>query len=109
LVNFDTSLPSGTSVRSSIRAYFFGHIGDSSLHVSVDVRSDPGVAHATTIAPSCTQCSNRTADRCRAERGIDLLKRVYLPLTRSPEEIVAMRAIKALLDPKGILDSGHVV
>jgi FAD/FMN-containing dehydrogenase len=43
-----------------------------------------------------------------AEHGIGLEKRAYLPLSRSPEEITAMRTIKRALDPKGILNPGKV-
>ena len=41
-----------------------------------------------------------------AEHGIGTAKVPWLHLNRSPEEIAAMRAIKAALDPDGILNPG---
>ena len=43
-----------------------------------------------------------------AEHGIGTAKTRWLHLTRSPGEITAMRAIKAALDPAGILNP-HVL
>jgi FAD/FMN-containing dehydrogenase len=44
-----------------------------------------------------------------AEHGIGLLKREFLAVSRSPEELAAMMAIKAALDPNGILNPGKVI
>jgi FAD/FMN-containing dehydrogenase len=41
-----------------------------------------------------------------AEHGIGVAKRQWLHLNRSPSEIAAMRAVKAALDPAGILNPG---
>ena len=41
-----------------------------------------------------------------AEHGIGTLKRDYLHYSRSPAELRTMRAIKAALDPAGILNPG---
>jgi FAD/FMN-containing dehydrogenase len=43
-----------------------------------------------------------------AEHGIGTIKKEFLPLARSPEEIALMRRIKAALDPDGILNPGKV-
>jgi FAD/FMN-containing dehydrogenase len=44
-----------------------------------------------------------------AEHGIGLLKREFLPVSRSAEELAAMRAIKHALDPNGILNPGKLL
>ena len=44
-----------------------------------------------------------------AEHGIGTLKRKVLGHTRSPAELAAMRAIKAALDPKNILNPGKLL
>ena len=44
-----------------------------------------------------------------AEHGIGVMKRAYLPLARTPEEIALMRRLKATLDPKGILNPGVIL
>jgi FAD/FMN-containing dehydrogenase len=43
-----------------------------------------------------------------AEHGIGLLKREFLPISRSPAELAAMAAIKHALDPHGILNPGKL-
>ena len=43
-----------------------------------------------------------------AEHGIGSLKRDFLHLSRSPEEIALMRTIKQAMDPNGILNPGKI-
>jgi FAD/FMN-containing dehydrogenase len=83
-------------------AIVFGHIAAGNLHVNVlgpapdDERVDDAVlalaaAHGGTIS---------------AEHGIGRAKAPLLHLSRSPAEIAAMRAVKAGLDPLGLLNPG---
>jgi FAD/FMN-containing dehydrogenase len=44
-----------------------------------------------------------------AEHGIGQAKNRWLHLSRSPEEIDAMRRVKAALDPNGILNPGKLL
>ncbi len=44
-----------------------------------------------------------------AEHGIGLERKAFLPLSRTPAEIATMRALKAALDPRGILNPGKVI
>jgi FAD/FMN-containing dehydrogenase len=44
-----------------------------------------------------------------AEHGIGLLKRDYLHYTRSKAEISALRAMKAIFDPDGIMNPGKLL
>ena len=44
-----------------------------------------------------------------AEHGIGRLKRPYLKLSRTPEELALMATMKHALDPKGILNPGKVL
>jgi FAD/FMN-containing dehydrogenase len=43
-----------------------------------------------------------------AEHGVGLLKKDWLGYTRTPAEIALMRALKATLDPRGLLNPGKV-
>jgi FAD/FMN-containing dehydrogenase len=118
--NYDVSLPIGSigvfadACRDRFEqcwpgqvSYFFGHIGDSNLHVTVDGHSVPGVTHEDVdrelyalLAPYGGSVS--------AEHGIGVLKRDFLPVSRSPAELATMRAIKRTLDPHGIMNPGKV-
>ena len=44
-----------------------------------------------------------------AEHGIGLLKKPYLAFTRRPEELALLRALKTMLDPRGLLNPGKIL
>ncbi|MDR6204439.1 FAD/FMN-containing dehydrogenase [Paraburkholderia graminis] len=119
-INFDVSLPISVigdfveRCRAALderwpgnESYFFGHIGDSNLHVTVDGHSIPGVDHHAVYA-FVYEMLGPLHGSVSAEHGIGLLKREFLPISRSPAELAAMRAIKHALDPHGILNSGKL-
>ncbi|HWT38399.1 MAG TPA: FAD-binding oxidoreductase [Paraburkholderia sp.] len=119
-INFDVSLPIGEigafvdRCRAAIdrawpgnESYFFGHIGDSNLHVTVDGRSVPGVDHHDVYALVYDMLAPLRGS-VSAEHGIGSLKREFLPVSRSPEELAVMKAIKHALDPNGILNPGKL-
>jgi FAD/FMN-containing dehydrogenase len=88
-------------------ALFYGHIGDGNMHVAVVV---PGAAPQPKHAV-CTLVYGLVGEfrgTVSAEHGIGTIKKEFLPLARSPEEIALMRRIKAALDPDGILNPGKV-
>jgi FAD/FMN-containing dehydrogenase len=107
-LNFDVSLPIGRigefvdeCKRLFPGAFFFGHIGDSNLHVTVDRNSAADHAIYSLV--------ERYRGAISAEHGIGFLKREFLRCSRSEAEIRAMWAIKKALDPKGILNPGKVL
>ena len=119
-INFDVSLPIGEigtfveRCRAALdrqwpgnESYFFGHIGDSNLHLTVDGRSIPGVDHHAVYA-FVYEMLGPLHGSVSAEHGIGLLKREFLPISRSPEELAAMAAIRQALDPHGILNPGKL-
>ncbi|MBB5508529.1 FAD-binding oxidoreductase [Paraburkholderia atlantica] len=119
-INFDVSLPIGEIGRFVDRcraaldqrwpgnqAYFFGHIGDSNLHLTVDGHSIPGVDHHAVYA-FVYEMLGPLRGSVSAEHGIGSLKREFLPISRSPAELAAMVAIKRALDPHGILNPGKL-
>jgi FAD/FMN-containing dehydrogenase len=84
------------------RVVIFGHLADGNLHVNVlDVAPDDESvddAVLTLVADHGGTIS--------AEHGVGVAKRRWLDLTRSPQEIEAMLAVKRALDPHGILNPG---
>jgi FAD/FMN-containing dehydrogenase len=119
-INFDVSLPIGEigafvdRCRAALDrqwpgnvAYFFGHIGDSNLHVTVDGHSLAGVEHHAVYA-FVYEMLRPLRGSVSAEHGIGLLKREFLPISRSATELAAMAAIKHALDPHGILNPGKL-
>jgi FAD/FMN-containing dehydrogenase len=121
-INFDISLPIGAIGRfidacrarfdeawPGHRTYFFGHIGDSNLHLSVDARSLPDGVGAHDVDAIVYGLLAPYRGSVSAEHGIGVLKREFLPVSRSAEELAAMGVIKRALDPNGILNPGKVL
>jgi FAD/FMN-containing dehydrogenase len=87
------------------RTILWGHLGDGNLHVNV---LGPDAAdHA--VDERVLRLVAAHGGSISAEHGIGVAKREWLGLTRTPEEIAAMRAIKAALDPAGVLNPGVVL
>jgi FAD/FMN-containing dehydrogenase len=87
---------------------FFGHIGDSNLHVTIATKAgtEEDLHGIDEIAYDLVR---KYGGSISAEHGIGTLKRDYLGHSRSPEELAVMRRIKAALDPNGILNPGKVL
>lgn len=89
-------------------ALVYGHLGDGNIHLIVDV---PG-STAETVASVEGFVYGVVSDlngSVSAEHGIGLKKRSVLSRTRGPDELAAMRAIKAALDPKDILGRARIL
>jgi FAD/FMN-containing dehydrogenase len=90
-----------------VETAFFGHIGDSNLHLHAKVCEGPQPDRE--LAGVVYGVVREWGGTVSAEHGIGLLKKPYLHYARSPEEIATMRAIKRALDPKGILNPGKIL
>jgi FAD/FMN-containing dehydrogenase len=89
------------------RTYVFGHVADGNLHIAIAA----GEAHQATFeaVERCVYEPLRAiSGSISAEHGIGLERKAYLGISRSPAEIATMRALKAALDPRGILNPGKV-
>ncbi len=91
----------------------FGHLGDGNIHYNV---SQPqGADRAAFLArwhevnAAVFAIVMRMGGSISAEHGIGLLKRDELPAVKDKVAIELMRAIKATLDPLGIMNPGKVL
>ena len=89
----------------SARLYIYGHLGDGNLHVNL-VGPEPRDDQVDELV---LRCATELGGTISAEHGVGLAKRRYLSLCRSREDIEAMRALKAALDPGGLLGPGRVL
>jgi FAD/FMN-containing dehydrogenase len=92
------------------RTYVFGHVADGNLHVTIC--AGDAAAHAATfdfVERAVYEPLRGLAGSISAEHGIGLERKAYLEISRSHAEIVLMRALKAALDPRGILNPGKVI
>jgi glycolate oxidase subunit GlcD len=100
------------STYPSFRVAVFGHVGDGNLHVNVLKSEEMSDADFWTQCHEADHAVFRLVKSFRgsvsAEHGVGLLKRDFLNYTRSPEEIDIMRGIKAVFDPRGIMNPGKI-
>ena len=99
---------------SGARVIAFGHLGDGNLHFNVRPPADADAA--AWLAPRRAQITALVHDlvtaaggSISAEHGIGVLKRADLARLGNPAKLAAIRAIKAALDPLGIMNPGKVV
>lgn len=88
------------------RALSYGHIGDSNLHVVVNVPEFGREQPEKPIKKLVYGITKEMGGTVSAEHGIGAIKRDYLPISRTETEIATMRTIKTALDPRGILNPG---
>jgi FAD/FMN-containing dehydrogenase len=90
----------------------FGHIGDGNLHLNFLKPSGMSVpefvGHTASADHELFALVQRHGGSISAEHGIGLVKKAYLHYSRTPQEIATLRAVKAALDPKGILNPGKI-
>jgi FAD/FMN-containing dehydrogenase len=91
-------------IRPTAATWLFGHVGDGNIHVNItgvdpedDEVDEAVLRHVAELGGSIS-----------AEHGIGTAKVRWIHLTRSADEIGAMRAVKGALDPDGILNP-HVL
>ena len=80
----------------------FGHLGVGNLHVNV-IGPDPA---DDSVDAAVARLAAGHGGSVAAEHGVGRAKAGWLAWTRSPAELAAMRAIKAALDPAGLLNPG---
>lgn len=92
----------------------FGHLGDGNVHFHV--RAAPGTDPAHWYAEQVPVVTRFVDDlviaaggSIAAEHGIGQMKRDELERLSSPARLMALRAVKAAMDPLGILNPGKLV
>jgi FAD/FMN-containing dehydrogenase len=91
---------------------WYGHIGDGNVHLNILKPANMAIeafkAHCADVSKALFEVVRRFGGSISAEHGVGLLKRPYLGYTRSAQEIAAMKAVKAVFDPNGVLSPGKV-
>ena len=93
---------------SGLRYTIFGHIGDNHVHVNILPRDDAEGARARELYVQFLKHAAAVGGTLSAEHGVGKLKREYLPLFYSDDQLRALAAIKRALDPNGILGRGNI-
>ncbi|WP_407297606.1 FAD-binding oxidoreductase [Stutzerimonas zhaodongensis] len=96
-----------------VRIVAYGHVGDGNLHynISKPVGSDDAAfkAQQEAIMHVIYEATAHLQGSISAEHGIGQAKRAAARLYKDPLELDLMRAIKATLDPKGLMNPGKVL
>ncbi len=94
-----------------MQAPIVGHVGDGNFHVLMLM--DPGSPEEVAKVERLVGRMNRRAlamdGTCTGEHGIGQGKRPYMQLEHGEAGLDVMRAIKAALDPLGILNPGKIL
>jgi len=93
---------------SGLRYTIFGHIGDNHVHVNILPRDEAEGARARELYVQFLKYAASVGGTLSAEHGVGKLKREYLRLFYSDEQLREMAAFKFALDPNGILGRGNI-
>ena len=117
---YDVSLPlnrldayvSGLETRLAaldpgLRLFAMGHLGDGNLHLTIGAHPAPG-AHKPAVTALVNQELKAWGGAISAEHGIGLEKKAALAELGDPGKLAAMAAIKAALDPNGVMNPGKI-
>jgi len=99
------------AARHEVRMGTFGHAGDGNLHPDlVFERGDPQAeAKTEAVKNDLYRAALDLGGTVTGEHGIGAARRDWLEATRGAGAVRVMRAIKAALDPEGILNPGRVI
>ena len=92
---------------------WFGHIGDGNLHLNIlkppALELEAFHQRCNAISPLLFAVVQAHGGSISAEHGVGLAKRDFLAFTRSEAEIAILRAVKAALDPNGVMNPGKLL
>ena len=95
------------------RLVIFGHLGDGNLHYNLSApegaTATAFMEHADAVNAIVHDLVARHAGSFSAEHGIGQLKRHDLAHYKSAVELRMMRAVKATLDPRNLMNPGKVL
>lgn len=119
---FDISIPLGKldsymqnlqqrldAMDGDISLQALAHLGDGNLHLSMGREAPWSTREKTALGMAVENGVKEMGGAISAEHGIGLAKLDIFDRNTSDTSLVAMRAIKTALDPKGILNPGKVL
>ena len=87
----------------------FGHLGNNHPHVEIILHSMDDFARAKEVYSKFAVKAVELGGSPSAEHGIGKIKRDYMELMYGKDGVEALRKVKAVLDPKGILNIGNIL
>ena len=93
---------------SGLRYTIFGHIGDNHVHVNILPRDEDEGARARELYVQFLKYAASVGGTLSAEHGVGKLKRDYLRLFYTDEQLRELATLKKAFDPNGILGRGNI-
>jgi len=91
---------------------WYGHIGDGNVHLNIlkpdKLEMDEFQRCCNAVSKEVFETVGRYRGSVSAEHGVGLLKKPYLPYSRSMAEISLMKQIKQAFDPNSIMNPGKI-
>lgn len=96
---------------SAVTTTSWGHLADGNVHLNVTVpgRFEEDPVLTSVVEPTVFEAVVRRNGSISAEHGVGRCKRRHMTLIKDENELRLMRAVKALLDPNGILNPGKLL
>lgn len=91
-------------------APIFGHVGDGNFHalILVDPNDRAEVDRADGVAHRLAERAIAMQGSCTGEHGIGITKQHFMEVEHGANSVDVMRAIKAALDPKQLMNPGKI-
>jgi glycolate oxidase len=86
----------------------YGHAGDGNLHANILYESPEQRPTVDRALRRMAELAVAAGGTITGEHGVGLAKRDLLPLEQSPAVLQLQRQLKALFDPKGLLNPGKI-
>jgi glycolate oxidase len=98
------------SEETGIKIVNFGHAGDGNIHVNlmVDRNNAEECEKARRLVKEIFAATLELGGTISGEHGVGLTKAEYVGMEISPVELDLMRKIKAVFDPKNLLNPGKI-
>ncbi|MEZ0311078.1 MAG: FAD-binding oxidoreductase [Myxococcota bacterium] len=94
--------------KTGMRTAAYGHLGDGNLHINFLCESQEQRKSASAVRLELMKRVVSMGGTMSGEHGVGLTKRDELELEQSREVIALQRRIKAVFDPKNIMNPGKV-
>lgn len=86
----------------------YGHAGDGNLHANVLFDSPDERPRVDALLEKLMRLTVDLGGTITGEHGVGSAKKAFLPLEQGPQSLALQRALKALVDPKGLLNPGKI-
>jgi D-lactate dehydrogenase (cytochrome) len=87
----------------------FGHIGDNHFHVNILPKDMDDLKLGLSIYSEFARKAVDLGGTVSAEHGVGKMKKKFLSIMYSPEQLAEMNALKLALDPRAMINPGNIL